>query len=70
MNFVNCSNMQLFIAGLIEAEAETQRWSQHLIFVLLALFSEKLVGMTGVGRKVGQFKGVIVNLMHILKSWV
>lgn len=69
MNFVNCSTMQLFIAKLIEAEPEMQWWSQHLIFFFkLTLFSEKLVGMTGVGRKTGQFKGDIVNLMHIFKE--
>lgn len=31
------------------------------------LFSENLVGMAGVRCERGQFKGVIVNLKHILK---
>lgn len=44
--------------------------SQDLIFFFyyICLFSEKLVGMAEVGGKGGEFKGVIVNLMHILKS--
>jgi len=40
---------------------------RFFVFLLFCLFSENLVGMAGVRCERGQFKGVIVNLKHILK---
>lgn len=59
----------VFISVLIQAEARMQWQKPRLNFCHLCLFSEKVVSMAGVRWVRGQFKGVVVNLMHILRSW-